>query len=567
MNAEAVTQGKKIIIYVTIVFVAVFFFTVFFAAIFRVDYAASVYPLDGKWILEKEGAKPEILRREYNLSKGESGAITVKLPEHEMYPNANAIVLITNGCAFKLQCGNRILYRYGAQEMAKDYMISREVQYIPVPEECAGQTIRILFTAARKGAVIDMTGSAYGDVEVLSRMFTQRRSNAILFADYLIAFGGSIILIWIVGSVQSRMHAEMILQGILISNLGLYVLCYNDLLDYLIPDVWIATSIEYLSLMAVVPFSQAVLLFTMERKKRKLQNALLLSDLVLLFAIAALQFARLIRINDYTLAIQIYMFVRSFYALTLLLRKTTLPSHMRGKEHAYLSHLAVRTGLVFMILMFFIDFALWKLGVSRNLFFGYDMRGSFIALGGVIFSGCVIISYFFFNVESEKENRLNEHLTRLAYTDSLTGLASRAACDRILSLAEAKKEAGTIVSVDLNGLKRINDMDGHQEGDNYISGFAALLGEFFNDAAVVGRMGGDEFLVYMAGEDIKKTEERMRLLGERTADGKYSYSYGIAHTSEVHGNRMHNTYLLADQRMYEMKKEYYSLHEKEGEND
>jgi diguanylate cyclase (GGDEF)-like protein len=101
-----------------------------------------------------------------------------------------------------------------------------------------------------------------------------------------------------------------------------------------------------------------------------------------------------------------------------------------------------------------------------------------------------------------------EHLdrvARLAYTDQLTGLANRRAVDDRLDAALARHRTdGTVVSlivVDVNGLKQINDQRGHEAGDRALAHFAGLLSA---SAALVpgslaGRIGGDEFCVVIEG--------------------------------------------------------------------
>ncbi|MCR5655188.1 MAG: GGDEF domain-containing protein, partial [Lachnospiraceae bacterium] len=526
--------------------------------IFRVNYSDEIYSLDGKWLIERDGHEPEFFHRECTLAKGEKATATAMLPTKKDLAVANGIVFISNGCVFKVVCGGRVLYSYGHDEMEKARMIPREVQYIAIPEEFAGKELRISFLACREGSVIDMTGSGYGDVEVLSRMFAQRRSNATLFSQFLIAFGVSLGLLWIVGSMKQRAHWEMLVQGALLTDMGLYVLCYNDLFEYMVRDIWVTTSVEYLTLLALVPLAQAVFIFTLDKAYRKLQYVLLAIDSGILVMAAILQFTGLIHINDYVVHIQVYLILRCIYSGTVMFRRGNVIEGDAGRAHNYLASLSVRIGLLLMMIFFFLDFILWKIGASRNVFRDYDMRGSFLGISGVLLSACLILSYFFYNVANDKESQLKEHLTKLAYSDALTGLASRAACDKYMFNALRQQENGTIISVDLNNLKVINDRDGHQEGDKYISGFAALLGKTFSEADMVARMGGDEFLVYMQGEDTTKAEELLSLLKERVKrDGRFSYSYGFAHTSEAEGNDMHNTYMLADQRMYQMKDAFH----------
>jgi len=101
-----------------------------------------------------------------------------------------------------------------------------------------------------------------------------------------------------------------------------------------------------------------------------------------------------------------------------------------------------------------------------------------------------------------------EHLARverLVYTDELTGLANRRAFEDHLDIAFAQhRDTGDDVSVvvaDVNGLKQINDSEGHQEGNNALTAFASELSAAASQVpgVLVARVGGDEFCMLAGG--------------------------------------------------------------------
>lgn len=97
-----------------------------------------------------------------------------------------------------------------------------------------------------------------------------------------------------------------------------------------------------------------------------------------------------------------------------------------------------------------------------------------------------------------------DSVDRMARTDPLTGLGNRRAVDEALELAFARHRAdGTDVALvvcDLNGLKRINDEQGHDAGDRALVRFAGMLSAVSAgvDGALAARLGGDEFCIVVS---------------------------------------------------------------------
>lgn len=93
----------------------------------------------------------------------------------------------------------------------------------------------------------------------------------------------------------------------------------------------------------------------------------------------------------------------------------------------------------------------------------------------------------------EQERRLRE----MAYTDALTGLANRAAFDErsaaALSRVQTEGNYLTVLIMDLDDFKSVNDTYGHQYGDELLRCFAKTLKSSFDPSTIVARLGGDEF--------------------------------------------------------------------------
>ena len=117
-----------------------------------------------------------------------------------------------------------------------------------------------------------------------------------------------------------------------------------------------------------------------------------------------------------------------------------------------------------------------------------------------------------------------ERVERLAYTDELTGLANRRAFDDRLALAvTAHQQEGrglAVIVADVNGLKRINDGQGHQAGDAALVRFAGSLTEITAGFAGTraARLSGDEFAVLCEGLTAEAAIEVATQVADRSAE-------------------------------------------------
>ena len=97
---------------------------------------------------------------------------------------------------------------------------------------------------------------------------------------------------------------------------------------------------------------------------------------------------------------------------------------------------------------------------------------------------------------------------RAARTDALTGLANRHGLLRYRQRPAvlAAQRAGTlgVLYMDLNGFKRLNDVEGHAEGDRALQRMSDLLRQSVRTNDFVARVGGDEFLCVVIGEDVRE---------------------------------------------------------------
>lgn len=164
-------------------------------------------------------------------------------------------------------------------------------------------------------------------------------------------------------------------------------------------------------------------------------------------------------------------------------------------------------------------------------------------------------------VKREQEYAQNLYTARKqADSDALTGLKNKHAYIDLESqinqtIEDGKPKTFAVAIFDVNGLKMVNDTQGHVAGDEYIRNAGKMICEEFKHSPVF-RVGGDEFAVIMQGVDCKNIEEHIRKIEEMNEKNRASGEVTVACGYAVYdGDRdVSSVFKRADTLMYENKR-------------
>lgn len=194
--------------------------------------------------------------------------------------------------------------------------------------------------------------------------------------------------------------------------------------------------------------------------------------------------------------------------------------------------------------------------------------GPFYSMG--YFLGTYIINVYVISQERSEFLRLQQRRAvadqrRISNTDPLTGLGNR----RLYESFQAPAAKGILeddyiyISLDINGLKTVNDTLGHEAGDELIRGAADCMKQCLGAYGRVYRIGGDEFaaIIYASDEQLTRIcedleETVMKWKGDLVKE--MSISYGIVTKREFDAISSKEIARIADERMYAAKEAYYS---------
>lgn len=145
-----------------------------------------------------------------------------------------------------------------------------------------------------------------------------------------------------------------------------------------------------------------------------------------------------------------------------------------------------------------------------------------------------------------------------AWHDGLTGLYDRRSFERLLEMGvERSKRYGwrfSLVLIDLDNLKTLNDEGGHTAGDEALVALADRFRRVLRNGDNVARIGGDEFALILpdtAPEDVPALLERVAKPSNDFGEAP-TFSYGVA-LSPIEADTVDGLFKLADQRLYEAK--------------
>ncbi|MCQ2240233.1 GGDEF domain-containing protein [Treponema sp.] len=188
-----------------------------------------------------------------------------------------------------------------------------------------------------------------------------------------------------------------------------------------------------------------------------------------------------------------------------------------------------------------------------------------------IFFAIALITVEIFISKNQKEKLY----FKFAYKDSLTGAFNRRAYEEdVMAFENSRNQKYVCVSMDLNGLKKVNDDLGHLAGDELIKDAYTLIEEAFGKYGKIYRTGGDEYSALLRTD--KETFGNAKLkLDELCKAWKGTYSdtlcisVGAAFSAEAETDVLMDLWKLADKRMYDAKSEHYrkSGMDRRGQND
>lgn len=193
--------------------------------------------------------------------------------------------------------------------------------------------------------------------------------------------------------------------------------------------------------------------------------------------------------------------------------------------------------------------------IPINIQRGVDYHLAWKVFAGSCFALLLVI------LRHKKLTALNKELERLSITDRLTGLFNRIKLDETfdaeIKLAIRYNQPFSVIMVDIDHFKEVNDSYGHQVGDKVLVEFSNILKINTRETDIVGRWGGEEFMIicrYSDESGVLKLAEKLRLAIQNHTfppAQRKTASFGV--TIWLEGDKTENLVARADEALYAAK--------------
>ena len=166
-------------------------------------------------------------------------------------------------------------------------------------------------------------------------------------------------------------------------------------------------------------------------------------------------------------------------------------------------------------------------------------------------------------LKDQSESELSRALTR-ANRDPLTNVNSRSSYEALETeldekIANGIKPEFALIVCDVNGLKQVNDTQGHGEGDRLLIRSCEVMAKVFGNEQVY-RIGGDEFVIFLQGENYTNRSALMEeLIRSAKVNGSCLFAIGMADFDVHNDKRVRHVFIRADSTMYENKNLYHKI--------
>lgn len=488
-----------------------------------------------------------------SVSKGDVITMKNKLPDRWNIIEG-VLRLDVNKAAIRIYIEDELVYEYGYERMLSNKPVGSGYQFIDFPREYQGKDIQICMYVAEDHAFSSLKQIKIYEWKNAYKVLMTENRYPMFLGCFLFIFGLVTCFITICALVFSRKYIRILCISIFSSCIGLWTLCYYDVLLVFSIPLYLISPLEYITLY-ICPIPLLVYIWE-DTKNVKYEFLKKLYWVILTVQIMATVVTLGLHVFDIVHCSTTLKYMQILIVVDLIYFVVVDIMNLKIKEG--IDKLFV-IGMLLVIVCVSYDL----IGYSINRYMGINIANvkGVTSIGVVIFVFVLIGSFYIKLTKSLMQEAERNSLIRRAYTDELTQIYNRRYCMEFMEkIREEKDYDYTIVCFDLNNLKTVNDTYGHARGDILIKSAADVISATFKERGVVARMGGDEFIAILNTSVQNEIDELMENFqsnicrkNQEIENLNMSIAYGYASCNDQKYD-IEKLYQIADNYMYENKK-------------
>jgi len=494
-------------------------------------------------------------------NKGDVFILFSTLPKY--LPDNPLLSFYTVRSDIRVDVDGNTIYQFGQDLYQEDKLNSYGYHLIPLSPEMAGQSLRVTLRISENSAFSSFVIPQISNSVYYFRDFCIKNRLVICVLIFLIIFALILLVVATVYSMKSSIFYKLLCISMFSICIGLWSFCSHDLTVLFSYNPLVKSYLEFISLyiapIFVFGYFAQEALFGGGKLRKYTYLTILIAQAAFITIAIVFQILNIVHLPAFLTVSHVLMAVMIIYILSIFIHD------IRSKKVAMSP--ALFFGFSTAIIFFMIDLIRFNLQKYTNIILD-DHYTSKIYIGMFIFCFSLIIDFCSNTIISFYKNVESATLEKMAYTDYLTGLINRRKLEELFDEIDRNPTSYAVGVFDLNDLKEVNDTLGHNEGDRYIKEFSQVLKKTFQDIGIVGRTGGDEFLVIIKNAKnlnidrlISKMYELLEKVNEENPTWNMSAAYGFCFADEEGVDSVRGASKIADWRMYQKKIEMkYSVY-------
>jgi diguanylate cyclase (GGDEF)-like protein len=497
--------------------------------------------LENGWVLDLGDSTQHVsVPDEFDVKQGEVLKLFRTLPEN--IEEGTSICFKTKHTRVCAMVDDEVIYSFGWDDEEIIGNTPGSIwNVIEIKQEHAGKKLTILTKSSYSFESGDVYSVVMGDKsDVL--LYVLKESFVKFFLSCIPLVLG-VILIVIIPFIRHIVNTKPFLyDGIFLTIVGIWEITESDYMQFLFQNAYTMQILNFI-VFGFLPVA-TVMAFEAMNMIKKHFSGIFIVNIIVYAVYIGLQILNIVDFHE------------SIWIIHAIIVADGVK--MFKDSYAYYSNLD-KTSFIPAAIAFFSIIVASVIDIYRWYIIPDSGNGAFFRGTMIFFIVCMSISVIYTTLAIQKSNVEKETIINMAYTDTLTGLRNRRCFDDDTEKLVNNKSNFTVVAIDMNGLKKINDELGHKYGDEAIKYLADELKKFEEYGEKSYRMGGDEFHVICTNISLNQIEEICQMINEELSKKEFfpgeplQMAYGYFRFSATTDKELYRVLAQADKKMYEKK--------------